>query len=141
MLMRLQARLAASTTSSTINTSFVERDNLTWRQHNRRLTRKTNGFTKELPWMEKQLWLTLAYYHLCLPHDSLRQRLPRPQANARERLAAQVAPGHTSDGGRDDRSYLEHERTVGYRVPATFLDTVDTIEHVFPPLDLIHHVS
>jgi len=48
----ISARLAASTTSTTINTSFVERDNLTWREHNRRLTRKTAGFSKELPWME-----------------------------------------------------------------------------------------
>ena len=73
---QLTARLAASSTSTTINTSFVERDNLTWREHNRRLTRKTTGFSKELPWMEKQLWLSLAYYHFCLPHISLRELLP-----------------------------------------------------------------
>jgi hypothetical protein len=30
---------------------------------------------------------------------------------------------------------------LGYRVPTTFLDTLDAIEHVFPPLDLTHHVS
>ena len=39
----IDRQLAASSTSNTINTSFVERDNLTWRQHNRRLTRKTTG--------------------------------------------------------------------------------------------------
>src|SRR5712692_2216152 len=63
-------------TSATINTSFVERENLAFRQHNRRLTRKTNACSKELPWLEKQLWLSLAYTHLVLPHDSLRQELP-----------------------------------------------------------------
>jgi IS1 family transposase len=63
----IQTRWAASTTCTTINTSFVERDNLAWREHNRRLTRKTTAFSKELPWMEKQLWLWLAYYHLCHP--------------------------------------------------------------------------
>jgi hypothetical protein len=48
------------------------------RQSNRRLTRKSNGFTKELPWLEKQLWVSLAYYHLVLPHQSLRCPLTEP---------------------------------------------------------------
>ena len=66
------ASLAHSPVSGTVNTSFVERDNLTQRQSNRRLTRRTNGFSKDLTWFEKQLWLSLAYYHLVLPHQSLR---------------------------------------------------------------------
>jgi len=28
-----------------------------------------------MPWSKKQLWLTLTYYHLVLPHGSLRQQL------------------------------------------------------------------
>ena len=75
----IDERLAESPVSNTVNTSFVERDNLTQRQCNRRLTRRTNGFSKELPWFEKQLWLSLAYYHLILPHHSLRQELETPE--------------------------------------------------------------
>ena len=59
----VQARLAASTVSQTINTSFVERNNLTCRQCNGRLARQVLSFSKELPWLEKHLWLSLAYYH------------------------------------------------------------------------------
>jgi IS1 family transposase len=73
------AHLAHSLVSDTVNTSFVERDNLTQRQSNRRLTRRTNGYSKEIAWFEKQLWLSTAYYHLVLPHHSLRQPLEIPE--------------------------------------------------------------
>jgi IS1 family transposase len=46
----VQARLAASTVSQTINTSFVERNNLTCRQCNGRLARKVLSFSKDLTW-------------------------------------------------------------------------------------------
>jgi IS1 family transposase len=71
----IAAQLTQSPVSKAINTSIVERDNLTQRQMNRRLTRRTNGFSKDIAWFEKQLWLSTAYYHLVLPHNNLRQRL------------------------------------------------------------------
>ena len=39
----ITARLYTSSASTTVNTSFVERENFTLRQRNRRLTRKTSG--------------------------------------------------------------------------------------------------
>jgi len=47
-----------SPVSKAINTSFVERDNLTQRQSNRRLTRRTMGFSRVIEWFEKQLWVS-----------------------------------------------------------------------------------
>ena len=57
---QVEALLATSATRTTINTSVVEREHLSWRAHNRRLTRKTIACSKALPWWEQQLWLALA---------------------------------------------------------------------------------
>jgi IS1 family transposase len=62
---QVEALLATSATSMTIHTRVVERDHLSWREHNRRLTRITIAFSTELPWLEKHLWLALAYDHVC----------------------------------------------------------------------------
>ncbi len=74
----VEACLATSPSSQMINTSFVERENLSLRQHSRRLTRKTNGYSKEMSGLEKQLWLASAYCHLVLPYESLRRRRACP---------------------------------------------------------------
>jgi hypothetical protein len=94
----IAARLALLPTSTTVNTSYVERENLTLRQRNRRLTRKTNGFSKELTWLEKQLWLSLAYYHLVLPHESLRQLLSIPEPYPRPGIETALDASDASDG-------------------------------------------
>ncbi len=73
-------RIQNSPVSRAINTAFVEplRVNLTFRLFNRRLTRKTLGFSKKREWLEWHLHLTVAYYHFVLPHRSLRERLAEP---------------------------------------------------------------
>jgi IS1 family transposase len=73
------AALKASPVSTTINTSGVERNNLTIRQYSRRMGRKVNAFSKERDYLEHQLTLAFAYYHFVRPHRGLRQRLPEPQ--------------------------------------------------------------
>lgn len=75
----IEACLAASTVTQTINTSFVERNNLTCGQGNGRLSRKVLSFSKDLTRMEKHLWLSLTDYHFVLPHSSLAQPLPEPR--------------------------------------------------------------
>ena len=137
----IKARRAASTTSTSLNTSFVERDNLTWGEYNRRLTRKTMGFSKELPWMAKQLWLSLAYYPLCLPHISLREELPTPEptrGSGSPRQWRPVTPAMAA--GITDHVWTTTE-LLSYRVPVSFLNTLDTIKHLFPALDGTHHVN
>jgi len=73
---QVDAALQASPVSTTITTYGVERNNLTVRQHSRRLGRKVNAFSKIPDYLEHQLTLAFAYYHLVIPHRGLRQRLP-----------------------------------------------------------------
>jgi IS1 family transposase len=137
----IAVRLQSLPTSTTVNTSYVERENLTLRQHNRRLTRKTNGFSKELTWLEKQLWLSLAYYHLVLPHESLRQLLPVPESTrgqGSKRRWKPVTPAMAA--GITDHVWTTQE-LLSYRVPAAFLDKLHGFDHLFQPIKDIRQGS
>jgi IS1 family transposase len=61
-----------------INTSFVERINLTLRHLASRLHRKTLCFSKEREYLVYHLHLVLTYYHFTRYHASLRVALPEP---------------------------------------------------------------
>jgi hypothetical protein len=67
----IDSALQASTFSRVINTAGVERHNLNLRQHSRRLTRKTNGFSKIKCNLIAQVQLIMAYYNFVLGHSSL----------------------------------------------------------------------
>jgi len=127
---KLSSLLAESPVSSTVNTSFVERDNLTQRQANRRLTRRSNGFSKNLAWFEKQLWLSLAYYHLVLPHQSLCKELlnsePTLGTGSRRRWQ-QRTPAMAA--GITDHIWSTSE-LLSYRVPAPFIDKLLQLEYL-----------
>ena len=66
-LAQVEAALQASPVSRTINTYGVERNNLTVRQHARRLGRKVNAFSKEPAYLGHQLTLAFAYSHFVVP--------------------------------------------------------------------------
>lgn len=74
----LQAYLDSSPVSQHLNTAFVERQNGTMRHQNRRFTRKTLSFSKKDYWMERQLHLSLGYYHFCWVHGGLRENIFPP---------------------------------------------------------------
>lgn len=68
-----------------INTSFVERQNLTMRMHMRRFTRLTNGFSKRVEAHVNAISLHFAYYNFVRIHQTLRMT-PAMAAGVTDRL-------------------------------------------------------
>ncbi len=62
-----------------INTAFIERLNLSIRQHISALGPKVISLAKTQPGLTAQVSLYQAYYNLCLPHSSLRLPLSEAQ--------------------------------------------------------------
>lgn len=58
-----------------ISTSLIERENLSLRQDNRRLSRKTICFSKDVKMLDHQLTLYQVYFNFIKTHLSLRLRI------------------------------------------------------------------
>jgi hypothetical protein len=62
-----------------INTAFIERVNLTLRQHVAAIGRRVTTLCKHEAGVCQQLAVYHVYYNFCLPHTSLRQLLSQPE--------------------------------------------------------------
>lgn len=71
-------RLRQAGLSGRINTAFVERVNLTFRQCVSKLTRRTWGPAKFTPELMEHLEWFRSYYHFIRPHESLVEELSNP---------------------------------------------------------------
>ena len=115
---QVRAALHNSTVSHVINTYGVERNNLTVRQHSRRMGRKVNAFSKDRDFLEYQLTLAFAYYHFVIPHRGLRQRLAEPiptkGPNATPKKWKQVTPAMAA--GLTDHIWTIDE-VLSFRIP------------------------
>lgn len=63
--------ITSSPVSNTINTAFVERFNLTLRNHSKKLTRKTICFAKQKQGLIAQMCIVAAYYNFSKTHSRL----------------------------------------------------------------------
>ena len=59
---------------SEISTTLLERQNLTFRQDNNRVSRKTIGFSKVQEWLEIQMKLYCTHFNFCRGHGGLRYK-------------------------------------------------------------------
>ena len=100
-----------------INTAFVERLNLTLRQHVAAIGRRVITLAKTESGLRQQLYLFQAYYNLCLPHASLRQVL-LPGAPASRPRSAKRWQGATPAmaAGLTDHAWSVRELLL-FRVP------------------------
>jgi hypothetical protein len=76
--------LNADGCGSQINTAYVERDNLTSRQSNGRLVRKTLSHSKKKSCLQRQIELEDAVFNLVRPHSALRVELAYPDSHGRK---------------------------------------------------------
>ena len=95
-----------------INTSLIERDNLSVRQHNGRTVRKTLSYSKDWQMHQYSIDFEDAVHNFVRVHSSLRVELPEPQGRRkwRQRTPAMVA-------GLTDHVWSIRE-LVTYRLPA-----------------------
>lgn len=74
----IQATIKRIGVGNIVNTAFIERLNLSIRQHVAALARKVLSLAKSEIGLKAQLSLSQNYYNFCLPHSSLRLPLPEP---------------------------------------------------------------
>jgi IS1 family transposase len=83
--------LEESATSTTINTSYVERWNGTQRHQNARKARKVYTFSKELPFHVAVTWLCVVSYNFCWKPRTLRVQVQEEPRRYHYRTPAMVA--------------------------------------------------
>jgi hypothetical protein len=94
-----------------INTAYVERDNLTSRQSNGRLVRKTLSHSKQSYFLRRHLELEDAVFNFVRPHQALRIAVPQPTPGRRwQQRSPAMAAGLTDH-------IWSLEELLSYRVP------------------------
>jgi hypothetical protein len=100
-----------------INTAFIERVNLTIRQHVAAVGRRVMTLCKGEEGLRQQLALHQAYYNFCLPHASLHLPLPKPEPTNSHGSAKRWQPRTPAmAAGLADHVWTLRE-VLRYRVP------------------------
>ena len=100
-----------------INTAFVERLNLTIRQHVAAVGRRVSTLCKGEDGLRQQVAVFHAYYNFCVPHASVRQPLPQPESTPGTGSTTQWRPCTPAmAAGRTDHVWTLREVLL-FRVP------------------------
>ena len=87
----VEKRLENSSVSNSINISFIERNNLTIRQENGKLSRKTLSFAKKQEYFHYHFDYCITAYHFVRPHRGLRIELSNGRSRWFQRTPAMAA--------------------------------------------------
>jgi hypothetical protein len=100
-----------------INTAFIERLNLTIRQHVAAVGRRVSTLCKSEEGLRQQLALYQTYHNFCLSHASLHQALSQPESTKGTGSARQWQPRTPAmAAGLTDHVWTLREVLL-YRVP------------------------
>jgi hypothetical protein len=80
-----------------VNTSLIERLNLTLRRENAALQRKTLSFAKDENELRAHLAFLVAYYHFVRPHLTLREKVPNEEQEYSPRRWRERTPAMAAD--------------------------------------------
>ena len=94
-----------------INTAYVERDNLTSRQTNGRLVRKTLSHSKQRYFLRRHLALEDAVFNFVRPHQALRIAVPHPTPGRKWQQRTPAMAAELTD------HIWSLEELLSYRVP------------------------
>ncbi len=94
-----------------INTAFIERVNVTIRQHVAAIGRRVMTLCEGEEGVRQQLALYQTYHNFCLPHASLRQPLPQSLPTNGSGSVKKWHPWTRAMGGWVDRSRMDLERS------------------------------
>src|SRR5688572_12942811 len=103
-----------------------ERNNVTIRQHARRMGRKVNAFSKGPPIPGASLGLVLRLLSFCDTPSRFASTLGAPTADQRQRLTQAVGAAHSRHGSRFNRPHLDHGRTLELSRATTVCLAIDT---------------
>jgi IS1 family transposase len=98
-----------------ISTVYIERHNLTLRQENQRLTRKTIGFSKRVKGLEDQLFVYQGYYNFVRPHRGLKRRIrPRQEGEPKWRQRTPALAAGITDHIWSPREFMTKRLFINY---------------------------
>jgi len=88
-----------------------------------------------------RVWLSLAYSYVVRPHESLRQPLEAPEPTRGQGSPRRWKPVTPAMAAGITEHIWTTQEFLSYRVPVSFLDRLQALEHLYQPIKDAHQGS